>query len=178
MIPRDPKCVFVANDVAQATVVANWLETQGIAARVMDSMTLGGLEGLNPWTGVSARGIEVWVVHPDDVERALELVDKHEASRRDRAYDDVTSRPVLVFCEECGSTTEFSAEQRDTTQTCPQCGTSLSVSEGETGGEELLADRAPKDRRFEFRSLQKVIILIFLAAIALYLSFMVLISVF
>ena len=70
MISRDPKCVFVANDVATATVVANWIEHQGIPAKVMDAMTLGGLEGLTAWTGVSARGIEVWVVQPDDAKRA------------------------------------------------------------------------------------------------------------
>ena len=55
MISRDPKCVFVANDIARATVVANWLETRGSPTTIMDMMTLGGLDGLNAWTGVSAR---------------------------------------------------------------------------------------------------------------------------
>src|SRR5512139_1456500 len=131
MISRDPQCVFVADDVARATVVANWLETQGIPARVMDSMTLGGLDGLNAWTGVSARGIEVWVLRTDDVDRALTLVEEQEVSQRDREQQDSASQPVLVFCEACGNAAEFPGEQRDTTQQCPQCGASVSVSERE-----------------------------------------------
>jgi hypothetical protein len=48
MINRDPKCVFVAANAAEASVVANWLEHEGVPAQVMDTMTLGGLDGLNP----------------------------------------------------------------------------------------------------------------------------------
>ena len=62
MINRDSKCVFVAANAAEAAVVANWLEHEGVPAQVMDRMTLGGLDGLNAWTGVSARGIEVWAL--------------------------------------------------------------------------------------------------------------------
>ncbi len=60
MINRDPKCVFVAANAAEAAVVANWLEHQGVPAQVMDTMTL---DGLTAWAGVSARGIEVWALH-------------------------------------------------------------------------------------------------------------------
>jgi hypothetical protein len=88
MISRDPKCVFVASDAAQAAVVANWLEHQSIPARVMDTMTLGGLDGLTAWTGVSARGIEVWVLRPDDAERARALVEEHNALQSDLEAQD------------------------------------------------------------------------------------------
>ena len=37
-------------------------------------MTLGGLEGLTAWTGISARGIEVWVVRRADAEAARTLI--------------------------------------------------------------------------------------------------------
>jgi hypothetical protein len=176
MVFRDPKCVFVANDVAQATVVANWLETQSIPAKVMDSMTLGGLEGLNPWTGVSARGIEVWVLQPHDVERARALIEEHAESQSSRAVQDsdLLSRPVLAFCEKCGTTTEFSGEQRETTQECPQCGASMNVSEAESEDEEPSFVRAQHGRGFQLRSLQKPIILFVLGCVGLYLCALVL----
>jgi hypothetical protein len=169
MIARDPKCVFVADDVARATVVANWLESQGIPARVMDLMTLGGLDGLNAWTGVSARGIEVWVLHPADVGRALALIAEREETQRDRENQDPASQPVLVFCETCGHTAEFPGEQRDTTQQCPQCRASVIVSEREAEDEESPLRGTPSSRIFGLRRLKTPIILFVLGGIALYL---------
>jgi hypothetical protein len=46
MINRDPKCVFVAANSAEAAVGANRLEHEGVPAQVMDRMSLGGLDGL------------------------------------------------------------------------------------------------------------------------------------
>ncbi|MHB8956357.1 MAG: putative signal transducing protein [Pirellulaceae bacterium] len=176
MISRDPKCVFVANDVARATVVANWLETRGIPARVMDLMTLGGLDGLNAWTGVSARGIEVWVLQPDDVGQALALIEEQEEAQRDRKNQDPASQPVLVFCETCGNTAEFPGEQRDTTQQCPQCRASVIVSERETEDEKSPLCGTPSSRIFALRRLRKPIILFVLGGIALYLCTLLLVA--
>ena len=175
MISRDPKCVFVADDVSRATVVANWLESQGIPARVMDLMTLGGLDGLNAWTGVSARGIEVWVLQTDDVNQALTLIEEQEESQRDSEHQDAASQPVLVFCEACGNTTEFPGEQRDTTQQCPQCGARVIVSERETEDEKAPLCGTPSSRIFALRRLQKPIILLVLGGIALYLCVLLLV---
>jgi hypothetical protein len=168
MISRDPKCVFVASDAAQAAVVANWLEHQSIPARVMDTMTLGGLDGLTAWTGVSARGIEVWVLRPDDAERARALVEEHNALQSDLEAQDPASRPVLAFCEECGNTTEFPGQQRDTIQPCPQCGADIDVSDWEHADEEAGAGRAQSGPQFELRSLRKPLVLLVLGCIGLY----------
>ena len=178
MLFRDPKCVFVANDVALATVVANWFEHQGIPAKVMDTMTLGGLEGLNAWTGVSARGIEVWVLQPDDVERARALIEEHKEFQSDVKTQDLVTQSVLAFCEKCGSTTEFPGEQRDTIQECPQCGISINVSDVESRDEELKVGRAQSGRKFELRSLQKPIILFIVGCIGLSFFFQLLSAVF
>jgi DNA-directed RNA polymerase subunit RPC12/RpoP len=169
MTSRDRRCVFVADDMAHATVVANWLETQGIPARVMDTMTLGGLEGLTGWTGVSARGIEVWVQRIEDVDEAAALIDEQAEFQHARDDLDTSSRPILVFCEACGSTTEFAAEQRGTTQRCPQCGARVTVIDEEPEDEEPLLGPTPSSRVFELRRLQKPIILCALGGIALYL---------
>ena len=45
MINGDSKCVFVAANAAEAAVVVNWLEHEGVPAQVMNRMTLGGLDG-------------------------------------------------------------------------------------------------------------------------------------
>jgi hypothetical protein len=174
MISRDPKCVFVADDMAHATVVANWLESRSIPAKVMDSMTLGGLDGLTGWTGVSARGIEVWVQQTDDVERALALIEEHEGFRSDLEDQDSFSRPILAFCENCGTTTEFPGEKREATEECPQCRASMIVSEGDSGDEEPGSGRPQHGRRFELRRLQKPIILFFLGCVGVYLCVIVL----
>jgi hypothetical protein len=71
MINRDSKCVFVAATAAEAAVVANWLEHEGVPARVMDTMTLSALDGLNAMTGVSARGIEVWALREGPFQEPL-----------------------------------------------------------------------------------------------------------
>lgn len=174
MISRDPKCAFVAEHVAHATVVANWLESQGIPAKVMDVMTLGGLDGLTAWTGVSSRGIEVWVLQADDVDRARSLLEEHDELRRDQDRQESPSHPVLAYCDACGNAAEFPAEQRDTRQPCPQCGASVYVSEGEPGDEELVADGTRRVHKFELKSLQKPIIVLILVVSALYFCFMLL----
>jgi len=83
MIYRDPKCVFVANNPGEADVVAGWLSDQGIRAQVMNRATLGGLEGLTPFSplGVATVGIEVWVQDPTQADEALRLLAEHAAAR-------------------------------------------------------------------------------------------------
>ncbi len=139
MIYRDPRCVHVADSPAVAELVASWLQGQGIEARVMDQSTLGGLEGLTIWssTGVSARGIEVWVLDPEQAPRALELLAEREAERVARR-ESADVGPVAAVCEECGLTTTFPGAQRGTTQQCPHCAAYLDVPGGE---EEWEADQ-------------------------------------
>jgi hypothetical protein len=53
-----PRCVFVADSLGLAEIIAGGLSDQGIAAEAMDTATLGGFDGLT-WlssTGISARG--------------------------------------------------------------------------------------------------------------------------
>ena len=138
MFYRDPKCVFVANDVAHAAATVNWLEHQDVRAQVMDSLTHGGLDGLNAWTGVSARGIEVWVLDPSDVDRAKTLVAQHQKTLESLLVKKASAGPVSAHCEECGREGTFPGEHRGTVQTCPHCGAYLDVPDGdEDTGDEL-----------------------------------------
>jgi Putative prokaryotic signal transducing protein len=145
MINRDEKCVFVANTMGEAEVMATWLEGESIDAQVMDVNTLGGLDGLTPLspTGVGQRGVEVWVKDSADIERARTLIAEQQAelkAKADSRRDDAT--PVDVACEECGKTIQFTGAQRGSVQNCTACGAHVDVpgededwSEAEAAGE-------------------------------------------
>jgi len=60
MLYRDPKCVFVANNVGQADIVAGWLQEHGFPAEVMNRETMGAIVALSSYM----TGVEVWVVDP------------------------------------------------------------------------------------------------------------------
>src|SRR5262245_24856773 len=109
MLYRDPRCVHVANSLAEAELVAVFLEDRGIATEVMNPMTLGGLDGLTVWsrTGVSSRGIEVWVKDPIQAGPALQALEEHAGERAARQAEIAQAGPVTVECEECGTDIEF-----------------------------------------------------------------------
>ncbi len=129
MLNRDRRCVFVADTMGQAVSTATWLTEQGFPARVMDLMTLGGLEGLTPLApgSISLRGLEVWVLDPDQAAEALALVEEDTAARAQRAAEAERQGPVEVVCEECGRPSIFPGRQRGTVQDCPHCGSYLDV---------------------------------------------------
>jgi hypothetical protein len=130
MINRDERCVYVADSPAVAEVIVGWLGEQGVSAQVMNSATLGGLDGLTPWstTGVSSVGIEIWVndlAQADDARKLLEEHDKDIAAKRAKTASIVG--PVAVVCEECGHNNVFAGNQAGSTQDCEECGAYLDV---------------------------------------------------
>jgi Putative prokaryotic signal transducing protein len=144
MIYRDPKCVFVGNNFAEAEAVVVRLGHEGIPAQVMNSATLGGLDGLTHWsaTGVAAAGIEVWVNDPDDVPRATRLLNEQKAALVAARSEE--KGPVAVECDECGQVTDFPARDRNSVQSCPNCGAFLDV-EDEDGGSDREEGGPPED---------------------------------
>jgi hypothetical protein len=155
--------------MAEAAVVVNWLEHHDLPAQVMDTMTLGGLDGLTGWTGVSARGFEVWVLWEDLVEQARGLLAEHKDFQATLLAHNVSRGPVSAECEECGRVSVFPGACRGKTEICPHCRSYLDVPGG-TGdadaagavpeSEPLETDVAvpvPK-RQFAWRVLKKAII--------------------
>jgi hypothetical protein len=129
--------VFVAGSLGLAELVATWLKAQGVEARVMDALTLGGVDGLTPWSShaVSARGIEVWVADPDQAPRAQQLIAEHEEARAQQAAA-AEGEEVEAVCEECGETSVFPGRESGTTQNCPSCGAYLDVPGEDEGWDE------------------------------------------
>jgi hypothetical protein len=122
-IYRDPRCVYVADDMTDADVTCAYLNNQGIAAQVMNQATHGGLVGLGLFSpkGVSLFGMEVWVLEHAQVEEARKLL----ADRASRVQAKQTQLeelgPVDATCEECGHTSSFPGKHRGTIQECPKC---------------------------------------------------------
>src|SRR5437588_10526946 len=116
VINRDRRCVFVAGSMVEAVTTAAWLTDKGVACQVMDGMTLGGLDGLTGWVGISARGVEVWVEDPARIPEAQRLVAEHKASVHERAAEAEQRGPTEVLCDECQASSVFPASQFGTTQ--------------------------------------------------------------
>jgi hypothetical protein len=115
MLYRDPKCVFVADTIFQADIVAAWLDGHGIRAEVMNREMMSGLVS-SATSGLT--GVEVWVLDTEQAAEAIRLLG-------DRAVELATMKPsgppLEVECEECGEISAFPAQERGTVQTCPHC---------------------------------------------------------
>jgi len=120
---RDPRCVFVAETMGQASIVATFLEHQGLAAEVMNEASGG--EALLFGAGGAPRGVEVWLLDPARVREAVGLLAEAEALRLTET--DVPGQPIVVVCEECGAKLTFPSELRDSCQNCPECNAYVDV---------------------------------------------------
>jgi len=121
---RDLTCVYRAADVAEADIVAAWLDDQGITVHVKDRHA-----GSLPPLTVAPQGVEVCVVDPEQADQAKALVREHLQQRKEKTDESASGRTLEAVCEECGKTTRFPFEQRGTVQTCPNCRRYLDVPE-------------------------------------------------
>jgi hypothetical protein len=134
MPQRDPKCVFVAENLIQAKLVVSWLEQQGIAARVADLNSHDLYDVLAPFafTGAGVRGFEVWVEDPDRQAEAASLLTQREWARVAKgAQAEISEDGIPVVCEECGRVSFFPVDQRGTCQNCLHCGSYVDVGDEE-----------------------------------------------
>jgi len=129
MVYRDPKCVYVTDSPGVADVLVNFLEHEGIPAKVMDRTTLGGLLGLTVWSNsaVSSLGLEIWVHDEKDGVRARNLLAEFEAAEAHRSANRDAGGPVDAQCEECDRFSTFDGKYRGTVQDCPHCGAFMDV---------------------------------------------------
>jgi len=123
MINRDRRCVHVVPDAFLGEVIVSWFATHGIDAEVMDGGTNGGLEGITfMMPGPSYKGIEVWVLNPADIERAIALLgEKASEVAALSAERRMRTGSIEATCDECGRVTPFPAARAGRTESCPQC---------------------------------------------------------
>jgi hypothetical protein len=116
---RDQRCVFVGESFSEAETVSAFLNSEGVAASVIDPSAVGGMEGLSLMAGAATGGLEVWVRDPTAAAYARQLIADHASELR-------TSRErktglIQVDCEECGAMVKFPGEKAGTVQECPNC---------------------------------------------------------
>jgi hypothetical protein len=130
---------------------------------------------LTAWTGTSNRGIEVWVVNPEDAAKARDLIaENEEIVSASAPPDDETT--ILAFCEECGRSSEFPGNCRGTIQDCPHCGRYMDVEEDDTDrtvANHPSSDNSPSGMVAALQRLQKPIIFLILGGMAFYIFMLV-----
>lgn len=143
MYDRDPKCVFVADTLAESHSVVAFLGANGIDAQVMNELTLGGFEGLTAWLPgkASLRGLEVWVTDPATADSARKLIAENEATlQRAEASRALRTEPISATCEECGRTAVFPPADQGTVQDCPHCRAFIDVPDADEENNESGVD--------------------------------------
>ncbi|MCE9548008.1 MAG: DUF2007 domain-containing protein [Planctomycetia bacterium] len=131
-IYRDPRCVYVANNPGEADIIVIWLDKHEIPAWVTNQNTLGGLPGLTSFskTGISPRGIEVWVVDPEKAPAARTLLAEHARElAATQHFRQNLPDSLLAQCDDCGRSTPFEARFAGTVQNCPHCKAHIDVPE-------------------------------------------------
>jgi len=131
MAEASPGTVFVAESGKVAEAVIGLLAARGIAAEVFTDATQTISE---PITGVSdvspADRFEIRVSAAAQAEEARNLLASAESAaivqgiREKRAQRTGT---VAAICEECGKSSEWTADLMGTTETCPQCGAYMDI---------------------------------------------------
>src|SRR5262245_52986214 len=116
---REHCCVFIGESFAEAETVAAFLNSEGVAASVIDPSAVGGMDGLSLMAGASTGGLEVWVRNPAAAPYARQLLADHahdlRSARQQRAG------LIQVDCEECGAKVKFPEAEAGTVQECPNC---------------------------------------------------------
>lgn len=108
------KRIYTAADPVHARLIVGCLAQHGIAAKVLGE-SLWSIQGELP-----VEGPGVWVVNPDDAERALELISEQESPGnpthcRSCGYD--LRSTFAARCPECGEPFQSLEDW-----TCPACG--------------------------------------------------------
>lgn len=118
-----PVSVYRAGGPEEAAIVAAWLSSQGIEARVPAS----GNPGVLAFGVTDDQGIPVQVLDPNDAAKARSLLEEHHRSRQSRVMDSGGSAGVEVTCHRCKGRSQFRLDQRGTVSECSHCGEYLDI---------------------------------------------------
>jgi hypothetical protein len=123
MADRDPRTVFVAENIQVAEVVVQLLAKHDIPAEIeqpplAESSAFSGLSVPPP------EEFPVLVIDPTKVEDARALLTKAEQSPEVQAVREKRANrtgTVTATCEDCGKSSEWPASEMGTTAVCPHC---------------------------------------------------------
>lgn len=123
-----PVVVYTSENNVEAHMIVEMLVANGIEALADEDQS-----GVSMWamgTIGQFHRPQVWIDTPDSA-KAIALVKQFEAKRNERMYPtagaDAIDGTVDGICDECETTTAFSAAVDGTIQDCPKCGAYVDV---------------------------------------------------
>ena len=106
-------CVWVADSQAMASVMAHWLDQEGVRTKVLDKTNLGISYGISfSKSDPHDHGWQVWVVDSEDLSKAKKMVSRRTNDILDRKLRMAMLGPVDGRCESCGQESSFEGAQR------------------------------------------------------------------
>ncbi len=123
---REQFCVYTANNVEEADIVAAWLASRDIEAAIPDRYAIGattwGLPAMVPG------GIEVCVADEQQAELAQSLLAEHAESIHSTLCGDAEElSPISVMCEGCHQIVTFAGDEAGNVAQCPNCSEYIDV---------------------------------------------------
>ncbi len=112
-------CVYTANNVEEADIVAAWLAEQDIEAMIPDRYAIGattwGLPAIVPG------GIEVCVKDAETADLAQALLEQQAETIHSHLHSDESDDEISLICDNCHETILFSPDDAGTVAQCPNC---------------------------------------------------------
>jgi hypothetical protein len=138
---RDPKFVLTVADRKAAEAIAAWLTDKGYPAEPQTPNFSAITDGIAGAVPTVPHEFEIWVVKPDDAEKARELIEDQRSAvaalREREARRAARTGIVTAACEECGESSEWPAAEMGTTQDCPHCGCFMDVPDPDENWDDL-----------------------------------------
>jgi hypothetical protein len=130
MAIKDPISAYNAENNAEAHLLCNFLEENGIEAHVTLDESVVGLGPLGMLPGIHKP--QIWIDRSNAGAATLLLAEyERDRSRRrstEESAQDADST-IGAICEDCGKTTLFPASKNGTVQDCSHCGAYIDVGD-------------------------------------------------
>jgi hypothetical protein len=131
----NPDTVFVADNIKAAEALIQFLASHDIAAEVFTDPTQTISEPITGMSEVSpAESFAIRVAIPEKAIEARKLIaDVANAAIMEGIREKRKQRTgtVSAVCEECGKSSDWSAELMGTVATCPNCGAYMDIPDPE-----------------------------------------------
>lgn len=130
MAIKDPISAYNAENNAEAHLLSNFLEENGIEAHATLDESLAGYWAFGVLPEIHKP--QVWVDR-SNAAAAASLLAQYESDlarrRSSRAAKEASGSPIDAVCEDCGKTTTFPASKNGTVQDCSHCGAFMDVGD-------------------------------------------------
>jgi len=152
-VERHPQCVLVAQEMATARLLAEWLTDKGFPAEPIMPAAIATPGDSLGFTEETFNGIEVRVLSAEHVKPAKsaieEMKDEVTAVQERRQKRAERTGTVNAVCEDCGKASDWPALAMGTTETCPHCGNYMDVPDPDENWDDVDFEAADDDNNTE-----------------------------